>query len=312
SIDCHPDNQTSDPYWDARDLKFDCPDGNLWISYDGGAFERYGERFSLPSASKHGEKHTLKAYSVAQTRSEGLRSSYVYVTMTGRDAKVTDYTDAVWTPVTKTSQIETGEYYIILSSNVKNIMGCTAANFLPSCGYVQFSGEDVKSLPEGSALVSFVPVGGSNNEYMLKISDTLGDSKGYWTANSSNRMKLDASTGTPATVTINDAGEAVITFTSNGSLQYNKTQPRFSNYSSNQGSVLLYKFKEFPKDEITAIADVTVEDDMPIAVSGRDIIVPAGGAVYDLNGRRVSGIGLAPGVYVAVKANGVSVKILIH
>ena len=305
-------NTYSGRYWEGTDLQFDCPDGDLWISYDGGEFQRYGERFSLPSASTHGEKHTLKAYSAAATRSEGLRSSYVYVTMTGRDAAVTDYTDAIWTPVTATSEIEKGKYYIILSSNVKNIMGCTANDFMPSCGYCQFKGDDVSLLPEGAALVSFVPVEGSEDQYMVRISDALGNSKGYWSTKSSNKMKLDASTGTPATVSVNGTGEVDIAFTSNGSLKYNKTQPRFSNYTSNQGTVLLYKFKEFPKEGQTGVTDVDSEEDMPIAVSGRDIIVPAGGAVYDLNGRRVSGRDLAPGVYVAVKPNGASVKILIH
>lgn len=306
-------NTYSGRYWESKDLEIDCPEGNLWISFDGGEFQRYGERFSLPAAASHGERHTIKLYAARDnTRSsDDMRSSYVYVTMTGKDKTVTDYTDAVWVPVTQTSEIEKGDYYILLSSNVKNIMGCTAENSLPSCGSVQFNGDKVTCLPEGAALVSFVPVEGSEDQYMLRISDTLGNSKGYWTANASNKMKLDPSSGTPATVSINDAGEANITFTSNGSLQYNKTQPRFTNYTSNQGSVLLYKFKEFPKDVTTSYADIAAADDMPVAVSGRDIIMPAGGEVYDLNGRRVNGIGLAPGVYVAVKSDGTSVKILI-
>ena len=65
-------------------------------------------------------------------------------------------------------------------------------------------------------------------------------------------------------------------------------------------------------DDTGSGVDETIRDDEPVVVDGRDIIVPAGGVVYDLNGRRVSGIGLQPGIYVAVKANGEAVKVYIR
>lgn len=47
-----------------------------------------------------------------------------------------------------------------------------------------------------------------------------------------------------------------------------------------------------------------------MVVDGRNIYPGENGAVYDLNGRRLSGLGLQPGIYVAVNPSG-RVKILI-
>lgn len=298
-------------YWDAMDVDFNCAEGNLWISFDGGAYEQYGTGIHIPGANAHGESHNIKAYTTEDVNGEGLRSAIVYVTMTGKDADVTDYTSAVWTPVTQTSDILPDTYYLILSENVKHVMGYQANNYMPICGYARFDGSDITCISDEAALVSFVPVSGSENDYTLCVSDHLGNRQGYWVANSSNKMKLCESEGTAANVTVDDDGHAIIKFASNGSLQYNKTQPRFTNYSSNQGAILLYKFKEFPQGGSGITAPI-IDNEVPVTVSGRSIFVPQGGAIYDLNGRRVSGIELAPGIYVAVTSHGKSVKIIIR
>lgn len=124
-------------------------------------------------------------------------------------------------------------------------------------------------------------------------------------------MKLDPNQGTSAGVKVLGDGMVEIDFGSTpGKLCYNKSQPRFLNYTSSQGKVMLYRLKG--SDDTGSGVDETIRDDEPVVVDGRDIIVPAGGVVYDLNGRRVSGIGLQPGIYVAVKANGEAVKVYIR
>lgn len=303
-------NTYSGRYWDDNKVSFDCTEGNLWISCDGSTYQRFGSQISLPQPKAHGEKHSLRAYTTDDPNGEGLRSPIVYVTMTAKDASVTDYTGAVWTPVTMTSEITPDSYYLILSENVKHVMGYEANNYLPMCGFPQFDGDNITCISDEAALVRFVPVTGTPGQYTLSISDPLGNMKGYWQTNSSNKMKLNATSGTAAEVSVNEKGQAIIKFTANGSLQYNKTQPRFTNYTSNQGAVVLYKFKEFPEEGSGVIAP-SVEEEAPVAVSGRNIIVPEGGAVYDLNGRRVSGLDLAPGIYVAVTPQGRSAKIAI-
>ena len=125
-------------------------------------------------------------------------------------------------------------------------------------------------------------------------------------------MKLDANLGTMASVDIQADGKAKIDFGATpGWLQYNKSNPRFLNYSSTQGGVTLYKFKGFD-DGSSSVGEIQVEKNAPIVVDGRDIIMPEGGMVFDLNGRRVSGRALTPGIYVAVKANGEAVKVHIR
>lgn len=303
-------NTYSGRYWSDNLVSFSCTEGNLWISRDGGTYQQYGSEIIIPQPTAHGEKHTLCAYTTEDPNGEGLRSPIVYVTMTGKDATVTDYTGAVWTPVTATSEITPDAYYLILSENVKHVMGYEANNYLPMCGFPRFDGDNITCISDEAALVRFVPVSGAEGQYTLLISDPLGNEKGYWQANASNKMKLNAASGTAADVSINENGQAIIKFSANGSLQYNKTQPRFTNYASTQGAVVLYKFKEFPQPG-SGIVTPSIIEEAPVAVSGRDIIVPEGGAVYDLNGRRVSGMNLAPGVYVAVTPQGRAAKILI-
>ncbi len=304
-------NTYSGRYWTDNSLSFDYTEGNLWISCDGGSYQQYGSQITIPQAKAHGEKHTIRAYTTEDPNGEGLRSPIVYVTMTGKDTSVTDYTGAVWTPVTMTSEITPDSYYLILSENVKHVMSYEGSNFLQMCGFPRFDGDNITCISDEAALVRFVPVSGAESQYTLLISDPLGKEKGYWQANASNKMKLNAASGTAAEVTVDENGRAIIKFSVNGSLQYNKTQPRFTNYATNQGAVVLYKFKEFPQPG-SGIETPSIIEEAPVAVSSRDIIVPEGGAVYDLNGRRVSGMNLAPGVYVAVTPQGRAVKIAIR
>lgn len=50
------------------------------------------------------------------------------------------------------------------------------------------------------------------------------------------------------------------------------------------------------------IPDTNADDSDQVGVSGNSIYAPEGAAIFDLNGRRVSGINLAPGIYIVVKS----------
>ena len=107
-------NTYAGSYWGERDLRFNTYDGELWISLDGGAYQRYGDRISLPSATANGVKHTVKAYTLKDLDGKSLRSSIVTVTMTAKDPSVVDYSEAVWTPVAAGEKVDTDGYYLTL------------------------------------------------------------------------------------------------------------------------------------------------------------------------------------------------------
>lgn len=308
-------NTYAGSYWGERDLRFNVSDGELWISLDGASYQRYGDRISLPAATSNSVKHTVKAYAVKDVEGRSLRSSIVTVTMTAKDPNVVDYTSAVWSPVAPGENVDADDYYLIVAADNRNVMGCSfqSNGFMPDAGFPAFSGGDTNSdinvIPEDAAVVKFSAAG---DGYALEVLDIHGASKGYWNTTAAKKMRLNASQGTSASVSIETDGKAKINFGATpGWLQYNKTSPRFLNYSSTQGGVMLYKFKGFDEGS-SAVNEIPSENKAPIVIDGRNIIMPEGGMVFDLNGRRVSGSDLTPGIYVAVKANGEAVKVYIR
>lgn len=308
-------NTYAGSYWGECDLRFNVSDGELWISLDGASYQRYGDRISLPAATSNSVKHTVKAYAVKDVEGRSLRSSIVTVTMTAKDPNVVDYTSAVWSPVAPGENVDADDYYLIVAADNRNVMGCSfqSNGFMPDAGFPAFSGGDTNSdinvIPEDAAVVKFSAAG---DGYALEVLDIHGASKGYWNTTAAKKMRLNASQGTSASVSIETDGKAKINFGATpGWLQYNKTSPRFLNYSSTQGGVMLYKFKGFDEGS-SAVNEIPSENKAPIVIDGRNIIMPEGGMVFDLNGRRVSGSDLTPGIYVAVKANGEAVKVYIR
>lgn len=305
-------NTYSVNYWGDREICFALQEGDLWISLDGGSYQRYGDRIKVPAGNVHGTEHRIKAYALKEDGDRQLRSSIVTVNLTVKDPSVADYTDALWEPVRSAASINADGYYIVLAADNRHVMGCQATTFMPDCGFAEFAGNDkdgdVAVIPQSAALVRFVPVSGGT--YTLAIYDTHGAIKGYWASTTVKKMKLQPSQGTAATVSIGDDNTAVITFGSYGSLQYNKSNPRFLNYDTSQGKVMLYRFKRFV-EEGSSVDETGSDGGRPVVVSGRDIIVPDGGVIYDLNGRRVSGTGLQPGLYVVVTRAGAE-KVLVR
>jgi endonuclease I len=296
-------------YWNTTNVPITHDGGDLYISVDGGAYEKAGDKYTLEGTGMNAS-HTIKAY----VQGPELRSPIATMKATTLNPDDPDYTQGIWSKCTSTGEISTNSYYILLSDNTLHAMsangGSTTKQYMESAGFVQFTNDKVTELPVEAAIIRFKSAG--DNTYSLGIYNVRGDFLGYWkysgTTSSKNLMKLDAAESSPGEITFSN-GQFVFTLSdaSGYKIQFNKTQPRFLNYSSTQGAVQLYKFEEMgTSSAVEAVPDV--ED--PVAVSGRNIIAPNGGAVYDLNGRRVSGEGLEPGIYI-VTGRSRAVKVLI-
>lgn len=308
-------------YWGSRDVVFSFDEGDLWISLDGGEYQRYGDRITLPAGLKHGDVHQIKAYltkEVAPSAGEAkvitLRSSVVTVTMSVKDPLVLDYTTAIWEPVAAGSEIS-DDYYLLLSADNQHVMGCEFEKngYMPDAGLatIDNAGRNVVRFPDGSAMVKFVKK--ENTKYLLNLFDGNGNSKGYWTTTAAKKMKLSSDTGTLASVNVEESGACTISFgESLGTLQYNKNSPRFLNYTSNMGNVVLYRFMKFADKSNSGVVAPEIRDEEVVSVSGNNIYPGEGGAVYDLNGRVVSGLNLESGIYIAVSKNGKAVKVRIN
>lgn len=62
---------------------------------------------------------------------------------------------------------------------------------------------------------------------------------------------------------------------------------------------------------LAGIKNATIADEMGVSIDGRDIIAPAGAAIYNISGVRMSsGKNVAPGVYI-VEHHGASVKVFV-
>lgn len=307
-------NTYSISYWGNKEVEFDAPDGDLWISLDGGEYQRYGSRISVPAGTVHDTTHTLKAYAMQQKDGHELRSSIVTVNLTVKDPSIVDYTTAVWTPAKAGDEIVEGEKYVLVSSNNSHVMSCKFGSngFMEDAGAAELETEDITIIPKDAALVDFIDAG--NGNYAIHISDIYGQGKGYWTTTSAKKMKLDTKQGTSATIGFNEDMSAKIDFdlggsASLGTLQYNKSNPRFLNYTSAQGAVMLYRFKGFASED--SAVDEIGQESVPVVICGRDIIAPDGSMIFDLNGRSISGRNLQNGVYIVVTPTG-SVKVLIQ
>lgn len=301
-------------YWGNRDVEFNCTEGDLWISLDGGDYQRYGNSITVPAGNIHNNSHELKAYSMQQKSGYELRSSIVTVTLTAKDPDVVDYTTAAWTPAAEGDAIIPGEKYVIIADVNSHVMSTTCGKngYMEDAGLPEFNGSDICLLPQGAATIDFIDVGSGN--FAIHISDMGGKNVGYWSTSAAKKMKIDSNQGVGASISISRDLTAVIDFDMGGAanlgtLQYNKSNPRFLNYSSQQGAVRLYRFKSFA-NESSAVEKIQ-DQAAPVVVSGSDIIAPEGSLIYDLNGRRVSGQGLQTGIYIVATPAG-AVKVFVR
>lgn len=301
-------------YWGNREVEFNFSDGDLWVSLDGGDYQRYGNSVSVPAGNIHNTTHILKAYTMHEKSGYELRSSIVTVTLTAKDPSVVDYTNAVWTPAKAGETITPGEKYVLIADVNSHAMSATWGKngFMEDAGLPEFDGNDICLLPQGAATIDFLDAG--NGFFAIHIADMLGKSVGYWSTTAAKKMKIDTNQGVGAAINIAEDLTATIDFDlgsspSLGTLQYNKSNPRFLNYSSSQGAVKLFKFKGFA-DDTSKVAEIE-DQTLPVMVSGNDIIAPEGSMVFDLQGRRVAPQNLPAGIYI-VRTPAKSLKVIIR
>ena len=91
--------------WDAMNVEFQTGGNDLWISYNGGKYQRYGSAISVPNACQHGETHTITAYCQSSKDGYTLTSPVTSVTLVAKDAATLDYSAAKYIPVKKGENI---------------------------------------------------------------------------------------------------------------------------------------------------------------------------------------------------------------
>lgn len=296
-------------WWADCTIPVTATEGDLWVSIDGGNYQRFGDAVKINAASTAGQQHTLRAYTEWENEGVTLRSPVSTLNLTAVNPDAESFSTAVWEPVTDLSGIDTNSYYLILSASNHHAMSSNLISnrYMADDGIVGFRDDDVTRIFSSTALARFTAHG--SDSYTLSVCNAAGTSLGFWNQSSSgNTMSLDADRSTPLKLSFAN-GQANIEF-SGKSLKYNKSQPRFSNYGSNSSTsagILLYRFKEYSSG-VELIPDTPGRQ--PVAVDGNTILAPQGSAVYDLSGRRVSGLSLRPGIYIVAVPSGATVKIV--
>ena len=276
-------NTWTGTWWEAMNLTLSGDGDIYWTTTDSDDYELYQGGIAIGAAGKGGETVTVKAFCRGSWQGRDYDSSVATLTLTARDPSVTDLGGARWERVTANSQINTDDQYIILSLDNAATMACSkgSGNFVADAGAATRLDDVDTRLPAGAAVVSFLPAGGSM--LYLQLSDVTLQEKGCLSTTAARNMSI-AAQGTPAAVSINPVRGLNVDFGSSlGTLQYNKTSPRFLNYTSTQGKVALYVCRN---QSTTA----------PLPV-----VSPQGEEVwYDLQGRRVDIEKAQPGVYIRV------------
>lgn len=304
-------------WWEEVTIPVTSYGEELWISIDGGDYQQYGSGITLPAAHTHSAASTIRAYSVAKSGNRTLRSSLSTLTLHGLDPDVTDWSRALWTPVASADDFAADSRYILLAPSNLHIMSCeggtSSVKFMPDAGFAALSGDTVTQVPVDAATLRFHRA--SDGLYTLEVQDPLGNSKGFWNmAASGNNNSLQPSSGTAASVSFDAEGNAIIDFGTK-KLKYNASQPRFTNYGDNSSTaahVRLYKYHSMPIP--SGIEEMAAEQNAPepVVVRGRDVILPEGWSLYSINGIRLRGNNLMPGIYIAVHPNAEPVRILIR
>lgn len=295
-------------YWEQTRIEFDTNGADLWISINGESFQRYGDAVVLPASKGHGITTELESYCEKEVNGKLLRSSMVRIKMTGKELGIKDYSVASYEPATADIKINKDDRFVLSSALSNHIMGIEGVSFMPDCWFAVMNQGEITEVPLESALLSFEPTS-TAGQYLLKLYDMGGAFKGFWNAVGANKMKIDSSDGTPVSVIIREDGNADIKFTSNGSLQYNQTQPRFVNYTSVQGDVKLYRFRNFG-DGLTRIGELSSDEtEFGFWIENKEVKFTNGGTVYDLSGIELRGGRLASGIYIIRLPNGKTSKI---
>lgn len=285
----------------------------LMVSIDGRKYQEADDVLMIDPANDGTETHTYRAYVETDYNGIRMRSPISMLTVTARDPSATDWSAGRWEQVTEdVTQDELGSgHYILLSSNTLHVMsingGTSSTQFMQESGFARFNDAgEVVELPTDAAIVTFENVGGGKERLM--VNDIHGNYIGSWNATAKNKMRLDPTTYTPGAMSIGGADEMIYAFDEYGTLQFNKSQPRFLNYETSQTPVYLYRFIDFNTG--TGVESLHVETPWGVGVEGGNLVLPEDAEVFDLGGRRVTGSSLGQGVYIVV-GQGKSQKIVL-
>lgn len=297
-------NTYSGRWWDGKKIEIDAPQGDLYISVDGGSYHP-AQEYTLDPAENGRESHLISAYTSHEVNGHVLRSPISRLSMLAADPLETDYSAARWERIEDDDELDLTEgYYLITASTNLHVMsvngGTSSTQFMESAGFVDFSDDLISQLPVDAAIVRFANVEGGKTRLM--VCDIYGHYAGSWNNTAKNKMKLDPVTYTPGIAKINSDGTFSYAFDTYGSLQYNASQPRFLNYESNQKPVFLYKFKDLAGGWMGI--DTPGEDVWGIGIDSEGISTDQSTKIYDLSGRPVDGKKLSRGIYIVVGPKG--------
>lgn len=300
-------NQYSGKWWNPFKLNVSGVDGDLYVKYGDGEWQRFGNCINIPEADAQTKELTIEAYCEKNVEGYVLRSPISRIKLMPKDPTMADYTAAVWEPVTASSEISTDDIYILLSELTEHVMCSTIGNnFVEDAGLVRKNGNNIVTLPNNFGIVTFEDAGAG--KYFLKISDASLSTTRYMNCPDKSTLSLGL-LGTPASVSIDANGCAVIDFGAAGKLQFNKTQPRFKNYTSTQGNIKMYRLKNLNPGEPSSV--LSVEGDTSWGIVGNNLILPQGAKVFNLSGMETGATNLQSGIYLVVYRNGVVRKVKI-
>lgn len=289
-------------WWSAFEISVGGTSGDIYVSVDGGDFAPCDGTVWVPAATANGEQLLITAYASAQVDGTWYDSSLSTLTLTAKDPALTDLTAARWVPVSEQSQIEARQSYIVVSPSVLAVMAADngSGKFMPVAGNAVLADDgSVCSVPETTGVVTLLPADGG---FTLSVADVYGNPTGCIAPTAPKALRLDEE-GVPADITVGAEGAVSVDFGAElGLLQYNKTSPRFLNYTSSQERVALYRLDE------SSAAPVTVPD-AEIRVNGGVLYAPAGSRVFDLGGRPADPSCPEPGVYIVVTPAGHHAKV---
>mgnify|MGYP002620748078 CR=1 FL=1 len=191
----------------------------IYYAFGNASFEEYnGEIIPITTTT------TLKAYSVK----DGEQSNTVVATyIIDENAVIASNTFA---KATSASQIAVGNEYILVNEENKMAAGPLSGSFLTNIDVEIYN--DVVTLDDEST-VSVMTLGGSTSGYSLMIDNQ------YLTTSKAKVLSLSNTESLIWTISSSGNGY-VVANDSYGKIQYNKSSPRFLNYTSDQSPAYLY------------------------------------------------------------------------
>ncbi len=302
-------NTYSGTWWSPFTLTLDVPSGaKLHYSINNSAYTASDSNdITIEGAADDNEMITIRAIATEVKDGLTLNSPVATLVLSARNPEIDDKADYEWTRVKSASALDSETPYILVASKAARIMlnGTSTSKFMPaSDAAIDVSGDSFTGLPANAAIIYLLDAG--QNNWILSISDTKGNPSGCWTTSAAKSMSLTED-GTPASISFDSEGNAIISFGDPGTLQYNASSPRFLNYTSSQQGVMLYSGVKV-KSPDTNVEQVIF--DSIIRVEGNNIMAPSDTEVFSIGGMKVGKTDLSPGIYV-VKGKNQTRKVII-